>query len=116
MDKRAPADTLKQGLNKTTGKAVRLPERPQQQQQQHSPSPSLAKETAPPPSLVMPDRLDSFICVLGDGDGGGGGDGDGDGGGSIVFGARTQATKVRTSAAAVSDTAKATPMHGTTSV
>jgi hypothetical protein len=65
---------LKHGQQKPEPKtAAKQVARAEAMQQQHSPPHLQSKESSafppgvpPQPSLVMPDKLDSFICVLGD--------------------------------------------------
>jgi hypothetical protein len=72
MDRRAAFP--KNGKSKTAGKQEDQKQQQQQQQQQQqlhakqSAFPGSGSGAPPAPSLVMPERLDSFICVLGDDD------------------------------------------------
>jgi hypothetical protein len=66
-----PSSSLPQQQSASAGNAAAL--RGEQQQQLRSPARSQSNEVsspvlhdAPAPSLVVPDRLDSFICVIGE--------------------------------------------------
>jgi hypothetical protein len=70
MDRRAAFP--KNGKSKMAGNQEDHKQQQQQRQQlshaKQSASPGAGSGVSPAPSLVMPERLDSFICVLGDND------------------------------------------------
>ncbi len=76
MQRRPKVGTIPPQEQRKSGSATDVRDVRGEQLQQRSPVRSQANDIplsllsdAPPPSLVVPERLDSFICVVGNGDG-----------------------------------------------